>query len=91
LHQRRRFEIGLDARIEQDLLAALEETPEIRVRSRPRRTEHEADQPIGMLGGDHLPDGAAGGVADEVSRGDAERVHESQRVVGHLLDRVCDA
>src|SRR5215475_12275974 len=43
-----------------------------------------------MLGGDDLADGAAGRMANEMRAVDTERVDESDRVVGHLLDRIPD-
>ena len=44
-----------------------------------------------MLERDHLTDGPAGRMADEVRRLDPERVHETQNVVRHLLHGVRDA
>ena len=44
-----------------------------------------------MLDREHLSDGPAGGVADEVRGLDAQRVHQLDDVAGHLLDGVRDA
>ena len=90
MHEGRCAQVRLDARVEQCLLAALEEPPKVRIRSGPRRAQHEALQPIGMLGGDDLANGAAGGVAHEVGGADPESIHQTHGVVGHLFHGIAD-
>ena len=44
-----------------------------------------------MILGDHLTDGAARRVPDEMRRVDAEAIHQAQDVAGHLLHGVPNA
>jgi hypothetical protein len=88
--QRRGLQVGPDTLTEQHALARLEEPLEVRIGPRPRRAQDQAAQAAGMIERDHLADRAPGGVAHEVRGVDAERVHQAEDVIRHLLDRVVD-
>src|SRR5437763_888698 len=82
-----RLDIGAGAEPQQDVLAEIEQPPEIRVGLGPARREHHAGKALRVLDRENLRNGAARRMTDDMGALYLQRIHQPDDVGSHAVDR----